>query len=190
MLLALVLVLSIIACFLPWLKMDADITGKEPIERDIYGYDYIVPLGVPYTAPVAILNVIGFILSAYSFKWIQRTKMLNVVAGILILVGAMASFGYTTSVAFADVSNKGGSFHAWGEYGMGLEALLGFLMIIIGAKQKPKASVIGERAYKVTEEGKMKMCDSCGQKQATRKPETLDGMDLWLCEDCYNRWHA
>jgi len=137
MLLAFVLVLSIIVCFLPWLKMDAAITGEEPIKREIYGYDYIAPLGAPYTAPVAILNIIGFILSAYSFKQTKRIKMLNVVAGILILVGVAASFGYTTSVAFADVSNKGGSFNAWGDYGMGLEALLGFLMIIIGVKQKP-----------------------------------------------------
>lgn len=133
MLLASVLVLSIIACFLPWLKMDAAVVGEEPIKRDIYGYDYIVPLGAPYTAPVAILNVIGFILSGYSFKRIRRIRMLNVLAGLLILVGVATSFGYTTSVAFAVVLDKGGSFHAWGDYGIGLEALLGFLMIIAGA---------------------------------------------------------
>jgi len=138
MLLAIVLVLSIVACFLPWLKMDAAILGEEQIKRDIYGYDYIVPLGAPYTAPVAILSVIGFILSAYSFKRIQRIRILNVVAGILILVGVIASFGYTASVAFADVFEKGGSFNAWGDYGMGLEALFGLLMIIIGALQKPR----------------------------------------------------
>jgi len=59
-------------------------------------------------------------------------------ACILILVGVIASFGYTTTVAFADVFDKGGSFSAFGDYGMGLEALLGLLMIIIGAKQKPE----------------------------------------------------
>lgn len=138
-LLATLLLLGVVACFLPWLKMDAAIVGEEPIERDIYGYDYIVPLGAPYTAPVAILNVIGFILSVYSFKRIQRIRMLNVVAGILILVGVVASFGYTTTVAFADIAGKGGSFHASGDYGMGLEALLGLLIIITGAL-KSKAS--------------------------------------------------
>lgn len=138
LILAILLLLSIISCFLPWLKMDAAVVGEVPIKRDIYGYDYIVPLGAPYTAPIAILNIIGFILSAYSFKRIRRIRILNVVAGILILVGVIASFGYTTSVASADVSGKGGSFNAWGDYGMGLEALFGFLLMIVGALLKPK----------------------------------------------------
>jgi len=93
--LAILLLLSIVSCFLPWLTAKV-IIGEEDRSTTNYGYDYIVPLGARYSAPVAILGVIGFILSAYSFKAIERVRMLNVIAGILILVGAIAAFAYTT----------------------------------------------------------------------------------------------
>ncbi|UCE29398.1 MAG: hypothetical protein JSV85_01305 [Candidatus Bathyarchaeota archaeon] len=133
-LLIIVLSMSVISCFLPWLRLDAAIGGEERIIRDIYGFDYVAPLGAPYTAPVAILNVVGFILSAYSFKQTKKIKMLNAAAGILILIGIVASFSYTTTVGSADATNRGGTIDFGVQYGMGLEALFGLLVIAVGAR--------------------------------------------------------
>jgi len=133
--LAILLLLSIVSCFLPWLTAKV-IIGEEDRSTTNYGYDYIVPLGARYSALVAILGVIGFILSAYSFKAVEKVRTLNVVAGILILVGAIAAFAYTTSAAAGGFNY---SINVWAEYGMGLEALFGFLMLIVGARTKPEA---------------------------------------------------
>ena len=136
--LAILLLLSIVSCFLPWLSADVRIDGEETSTTN-YGYDYIIPLGAPYTTPVAILSVIGFVLSAYSFKATERIKKLNVVAGILILIGAIAAFAYSSNAAFAEASGSlSYSISVLGEYGMGLEALFGFLMIIVGARTEPE----------------------------------------------------
>jgi len=105
--LAILLVLSIVSCFLPWITAKVTIDGEDRSTTN-YGYEYIVPLGARYTAPVAILGVLGFILSAYSFKATQRIRMLNVIAGILILIGAIAAFAYTFSAAIAEAT---GSFN-------------------------------------------------------------------------------
>jgi len=138
--LAILLLLSIISCFLPWLTAKV-VIGEEDRSTTNYGYDYIIPLGARYSAPVAILGVIGFILSAYSFKAVERVRMLNVIAGVLILVGAIAAFAYTTSAAMAEATGSlSYSINVWAEYGMGLEALFGFLMIIVGARTKPEAA--------------------------------------------------
>jgi hypothetical protein len=138
--LAILLVLSIVSCFLPWITANVRIGGEDRSSTN-YGYEYIVPLGTRYTAPVAILSVLGFILSAYSFKATQRIRMLNVIAGILILVGAIAAFAYTFSAAIAEATGSlNYSVNVLGEYGMGLEALFGFLMLIFGARAKPKTA--------------------------------------------------
>lgn len=133
--LAIMLLLSVVACLLPWLTARVIIDGVNRSSYN-YGYQYIIPLGARYTAPIAIANVIGFTLSAYSFKKPQKTRSLNILAGILILVGVIGSFSYTSSAILAD---KAGaltwSINVRPEYGMSVEALLGFLMIIVGASQ-------------------------------------------------------
>jgi hypothetical protein len=138
--LVILLLLSIVSCFLPWLGAKVIIDGVD-MSTTNYGFEYIIPLGAPYTTPVAILSVIGFALSAYSFKATERIKKLNVVAGILILIGAIAAFAYTSSAAIAEATGSYSysmSVDVWAEYGMGLEVLFGFLMIIVGARTKPE----------------------------------------------------
>jgi hypothetical protein len=138
--LAILLLVSIISCFLPWLTADVTIDG-EARSTTSSGYEYIIPLGALYTAPVAILCVIGFILSAYSFRATQRTKMLNIIAGVLILIGVFAAFSYTSSVALGEATGSYNfSINVLFEYGLGLEALFGFLILIFGASAKAKPS--------------------------------------------------
>lgn len=70
-----------------------------------------------------------------------RQSKAPVIAGVLILVGAIAAFAYTTSAAMAEATGSFNySINVWAEYGMGLEALFGFLMIIVGARTKPEAA--------------------------------------------------
>jgi len=131
--LVILLLLSIISCFLPWITAKVIIGGEDRSTTN-YGNQYIIPLGARYTVPVAILSVIGFILLAYSFKATQRIHMLRVIAGILILIGAIAAFAYTFSAAIAEATGAlRYSISVWPEYGMGLEALFGLLMLIVGA---------------------------------------------------------
>lgn len=134
-----VLVLAIVGLFLPWVGMSGTVGGLDGSTTN-YGYNYIVPGGAPYAAPLAILCVIGFILSAYSFKATNKIRKLNVIAGILILVGPIAAFAYSSSAAMAEALSVGGSIHLSGAYGMGLEVLFGILMIIFGARAKPKTA--------------------------------------------------
>jgi len=137
--LAIVLVLTIVALFLPWLNATT-VVGGERVATINRGYDYIVPLA-PYTAPVAVLCVIGLVLSAYSFKAETKVRKLNVIAGVLIIVGVIAAFAYTTAAAMgAARGGLGGSINVSGSYGMGLTILFGFLMIIFGALAKPRPS--------------------------------------------------
>lgn len=139
-LLAILLLLSVISCFLPWFT--TKVTARHPWRDEEYtstytnyGYDYIIPLGARYTAPVAILNVIGFILSAYSFKATERIRKLNVRAGVLILVGAIAAFAYTLYAYITEpLTIALVTYELWPEYGLGLEAFFGFLMIIVGRR--------------------------------------------------------
>jgi len=156
--LAILLLLSIVSCFLPWITAKVRINGADHSTTN-YGYDYIVPLGAPYTTSVSILNVLGFILSAFSFKvWqriarlspeekdteqgiqetfkaTRRIRRLNAIAGILILIGVIAAFIYTSDAAIAKATGSVSySVSVSAEYGMGLEALFGFLLIIIGAR--------------------------------------------------------
>jgi len=128
------LALSIVACLLPWVTANVN-TEEQNISTTNRGYEYIAPLGAKYTAPVAILSVIGFVLVAYSFKATDRVKTLIVLGGILILVGAVAAFIYTSSAAMSDTSGSMSySVGVEGRYGMGLEVLLGILTIIVGAR--------------------------------------------------------
>lgn len=138
--LAIVLVLTIVALFLPWVTAEVAIDG-EYVSTTNHGYNYIVPGGAPYAAPMAILCVIGFILSAYSFKATNKIRKLNVIAGILIFIGPIAAFAYTSGAAVAAASGAGiASISVSGAYGMGLEILFGILMIIFGARAKPKTA--------------------------------------------------
>ncbi len=138
--LAIVLVLTIVALFLPWVKAEVAI-GSEYVSTINHGYNYIVPGGAPYAAPMAILCVIGFILSAYSFKATNKIRKLNVIAGILIFIGPIAAFAYTSGAAMAEASGAvSASISVSGAYGMGLEILFGILMIIFGARAKPKTA--------------------------------------------------
>lgn len=99
------LLLSIIAFFLPWLNARVLIDGEDRSTTN-YGYHYIIPLGARYTAPVAILCFIGFILSAYSLKETGKVRILNVLAGSLILIGAISAFFYTSSAALDEVAGR------------------------------------------------------------------------------------
>lgn len=136
--LAVVLVLTIVALFLPWVTAEVAI-DSEYVSTINHGYNYIVPGGAPYAAPMAILCVIGFILSAYSFKATNKIRKLNVIAGILIFIGPIAAFAYTSGAAMSELGG-GGSVSVSGAYGMGLEILFGILMIIFGARAKPKTA--------------------------------------------------
>lgn len=129
------LVLSVISCFLPW--MSASVTvGDQNTSTTNYGYDYIAPLDATYASPVAILSVIGFVLVAYSFRATDRIKMLIVLGGILISIGAIAAFINTSSAAIADTSGSlNYSVNVEGRYGMGLEVLFGILITIVGARK-------------------------------------------------------
>jgi hypothetical protein len=130
------LALSIVACLLPWVTANVR-TEEQNISTTNYGYEYIAPLGAKYAAPVAILNVIGFLLVVYSFKATERTRMLNVIGGVLVLVGAVAAFYYTSMSALADVRGSlNYSVSVGGRYGMGLEVLFGILIIIVGARTR------------------------------------------------------
>ena len=137
--LAIVLVLSIVALFLPWLTANVVVGGQDRSTVN-HGYDYVVPRA-PYSAPVAVLCVIGFTLSAYSFKATAKVRKLNVIGGILILAGVIAAFAYTTAAAMGQAG--GGlnySVNVSANYGMGLTILFGFLMIVFGARARPKAT--------------------------------------------------
>ena len=128
------LALSIVACLLPWVTANVS-TEEQDIATTNSGYEYIVPLGAKYSAPVAILSVIGFVLIAYSFKATDRARMLIVLGGILIIVGAAAAFIYTTSAAMSDTSGSlSYSVDVEGRYGMGLGVILGILTIVVGAR--------------------------------------------------------
>lgn len=135
--LAIVLVLTIVALFLPWVEASVTVGAVEHSTTN-YGYNYIVPGGALYAAPVGILCVIGFILSAYSFKARNKIRKLNIIAGILILVGVIAAFVYTTSAAMSEPGAS--SVSVSGAYGMGLEVLFAILVIIFGAFAKPKTA--------------------------------------------------
>lgn len=138
--LAIVLVLTIVALFLPWVTAEVAI-DSEYVSTTNYGYNYVVSPGAPYAAPMAILCVIGFILSVYSFKATNKIRKLNVIAGILIFIGPIAAFAYTSGAAMAEASGAGSaSISVSGAYGMGLEILFGILMIIFGARAKPKTA--------------------------------------------------
>lgn len=134
------LVLSIVACFLPWVTANVE-TDDLNISTTNSGYEYVVPLGAEYTAPVAILSVIGFVLIAYSFKATDTARMFIVLGGILILVGAVAAFMYTSSAAMSDSSGSlSYSVSVEGRYGMGLEVLLGTLALIVGVRTESESS--------------------------------------------------
>jgi len=128
------LALSIVACLLPWVTANVN-TEDQNISTTNRGYEYIVPLGAKYTAPVAILSAVGFLLIAYSLMATGRAKMLIVLGGTLILVGAAAACAYTTSAAMSDTSGSlSYSVSVEGRYGAGLEVVLGILTMIVGAR--------------------------------------------------------
>lgn len=144
--LAAVLVLSIVAFLLPWVTANVLVDGEHRWATN-HGYDYIFP-GAEYAGPAAILCVIGFALSAYSFKARNKIRKLNVIAGILILVGVLAAFAYTAGAAMAGIGGTGSyAVHVEGRYGMGLEILFGFLMIIFGARARPPLTHSSEDPY-------------------------------------------
>lgn len=138
--LAILLLLSIVSCFLPWLTASVSVDGEDRSTAN-YGYHYIVPMGVRYTAPVAILSIIGFVLSAYSFNATEKVRRLNMVAGVMILVGAIAAFAYTFSAALGEATGSlDFSVNVSADYGMGLEILTGFLMIIVAWRTHPETA--------------------------------------------------
>jgi len=138
--LAVVIVLAIVALFLPWVEVEVAV-DSEYVSNTNYGYNYIVPQGAPYVAPMAILCVIGFILSAYSFKATNKIRKLNVIAGILIFIGPIAAFAYTSGTALTEASGAfSASISVVVAYGMGLEILFGIIMIILGVRAKPKTA--------------------------------------------------
>lgn len=127
-----ILLLGVIALFLPWLNASVIIGGYDRSTLN-YGYHYIIPLNTRYAAPTAIANVLGFMLFAYSFKKPQKARSLSILAGTLVIVGVIASFSYTYSATLAEIT--GATYHSISgrlDYGMGLEALSGFLMIMAG----------------------------------------------------------
>jgi hypothetical protein len=141
--LAILLLLSIVSCFLPWLTASVSVDGEDRSRSTTnYGYQYLVPMGVLYTAPVAILSIIGFVLSAYSFKATEKVRRLNMVAGVMILVGAIAAFAYTFTAALGEANGSlsllSFSVNVSADYGMGLELLTGFLMIIVAWRTHPE----------------------------------------------------
>jgi hypothetical protein len=132
--LVVLIVLSIVACFLPWVTANVG-TEDQTISTTNSGYEYMAPLGAKYTAPVAILSVIGFVLIAYSFRDTDRERMLIVLGGILILFGVVAAFMYTSSAAMSDTSGSlSYSVDVEGQYGMGLEVLFSIVIIIVGVR--------------------------------------------------------
>ena len=130
-----ILLLGVIALFLPWLNVSAIIDGYDRSALN-YGYHYIIPFNTRYAAPTAIANVLGLILFAYSFKKPQKIRSLNILAGALILVGVIGSFLFTSTAILADpVGAVTWSIYVRPEYGMIAEALFGFLMILLGILQ-------------------------------------------------------
>jgi len=134
------LLLGVAACFLPWVSAEVVILGVTDQSTTNSGYEYIVPLGASYTAPLAVLAVIGFAILAYSLtldesdsRGERRIRMLGVIAGILVQVGAMAAFVYTLTQAAAEpAGGTSYSVEVTSRYGMLFEGLFGFL-IMIGA---------------------------------------------------------
>jgi hypothetical protein len=134
------LALSVVACFLPWMTANVE-TEDQNISTTNSGYEYIVPLGAKYTAPVAILSVIGFVLIAYSFMAIDKARMLIVLGSILVLVGAVAAYIYTSSAAMSDTSGSlSYSVLVEGRYGLGLEVLFGILTLVVGVRTESESS--------------------------------------------------
>jgi fluoride ion exporter CrcB/FEX len=132
MVLAVLLLLSIVSCFLPWLTAKVTVDGEDRSTTN-QGYQYIIPLGARYTIPIAIINIVGILLSVYSFKATENVRKLNIIAGILMLVGAIGAFAYTFSAALGEAGGSSNiSVDVSAEYGIGLQILSGFLMIIVG----------------------------------------------------------
>lgn len=135
--LAVVLLFSVTTYFLPWFTAKVSFNGEILTEAS-YGYYYVVPIVTPYFVPTGVFCVIGLVLSTISFKRMRRFQLLNIIAGILILLGTISSFVYTFNVAASKVPSDSISWsvNVWGEYGMGLMFLFGLLIAIIGAFQK------------------------------------------------------
>lgn len=103
-----------------------------------FGYDYIVPLGARYAAPVAILAVVGFAILAYSFalnesrsRERRRIRMLGIIAGIMVQVAVIAAFVYTTTeAAAAPEGSTSYSVVVSSRYGMLCTGLFGFLIMM------------------------------------------------------------
>jgi len=124
LILAIVFILNVIAYFLPWVIVNGEVYT---------GWQFTVPFGAPC--------IIGFILSALSFKLRHRIRLLNIIAGILIFLGVIGSM---TSIAlargifvpFAQTISMGS--------GITLEFFLGIILIIVGALQTPE--LVSKRA--------------------------------------------
>jgi len=115
--------------------------GDEEHSTTNYGIHYIIPMGVRYTAPTAILSVIGFVLSAYSFKATESVRKLNIIAGVMMLLGVIAAFIYTFNAAIGEATGSSSfSVNVSAEYGMGLEILFGFLIIVVAFRTKPETA--------------------------------------------------
>lgn len=147
---ALVIVLllsSVAACFLPWITARNTAVweyGSVNKSTTNFGYQYIIPTGATWAAPVGVLNVAGYIISIYSLKATQKFRKLNVIAGLFIIIGAAAAYVSTFLAMVAEVEGHiacnilGGNIVIQAEYGIILEVLSGFLMIIAGIRSKPE----------------------------------------------------
>jgi len=135
--LAVVLLFSVATYFLPWFTAKVSFNG-EVLTETSYGYYYVVPIVTPYFVPTGVFCVIGLVLSTISFKRMRRFQLLNIIAGILTLLGTISSFVYAFNVAASKVPSDSISWsvNVWGEYGMGLMFLFGLLIATIGAFQK------------------------------------------------------
>jgi hypothetical protein len=125
---------------MPWLTVRVSIGGEERSTTN-YGYHYMIPMGVRYAAPTAILSVIGFVLSAYSFKATESVRKLNIIAGAMMVVGVMAAFIYTFTAAIGEATGSSSfSVNVSAEYGMGLIILFSFLIIVVAFRTKPETT--------------------------------------------------
>lgn len=116
--LAVTLALNIIAYFQPWFTSD--------------GHVY---LGYNCTVPFGSLCVAGFIFSIASFRLRGHIRLLNLVAGILILLGVALTMA--VSVVF-EIFTKVMEGAYTTEYGVGLQAFFSLVLILVGIFQKEK----------------------------------------------------
>jgi len=112
-LLATTLILCIIAYSMPWATTET---------KTYSGWQSTIPFGA--------FCIVGFGLSGISFKFREHIRLLNIIAGVFIVLGTILFFGFMRLFEFL-VGWKIGS-------GVTLEFLLGIALVIVGIIQKPE----------------------------------------------------